>query len=313
MLDALAALLKAVLYTGVLSCAGAVFARATLRLPPDSTQLLSQLMRRGAALTILAVVASAGCLFLRLGAGFDTATLSAVFHSSVGAAICLQIAGAGLLLASADSDDSSRATQLSNAALVTASFAFNGHAAANGLTAGIVAFLHVSLAAWWVASLWVLRDACGRLESAAVTALVLRFSALAFGLVGGLVIAGLLLVGTLVEFDRDPWLSGYGQLLAVKIGIVIVALAFASYNKIRLTARLVRGDTLATRSLRRMISAELVCIGAVLTATAILTTYTSPHDDPIGPTFGENTWSPAISSTPALPPAWAPWSKATKS
>jgi hypothetical protein len=184
MLEALAALLKAALYMGVLSCAGAVFAQATLRLSPESSSVLWQLMRRGAVLTICAVLAGAGCLFLRLGAQVDTATLSAVFLSSVGAAMCLQVAGAALLLSGTDGDDSNRGMQLSNAMIVTASFAFGGHAAANGLTAGVVAFLHVSLAAWWVGSLWVLRDACTRLKPEAVAGLVLRFSALAFGLVG---------------------------------------------------------------------------------------------------------------------------------
>lgn len=278
LLDALDALLKAFIYTGVLSCAGAVFAQMTLRPPPDSTLVLSQLARRGAVLTIFAVLASAGCLFLRLGAEFDSATLSAVFLSSVGAAMCLQIAGAGLLLLGATSDDSAGATQLSNAAVVTASFAFNGHAAANGLTTGIVAFLHVSLAAWWVGSLWVLRDACSGKESTALAALLTRFSAIAFGLVGGLIIAGLLLIGALVDFDRDPWLSGYGQLLAVKIGIAVVALTLASYNKFRLTPRLQMADSPALHVLRRMIGAELVCIALVLATTAMLTTYTSPHD-----------------------------------
>jgi len=254
-----------------------VFAQATLRPPFDSSHILSQLIRRGCVLTICAALASAGCLFIRLGAEFDIATLSAVFLSNTGAAMCLQIAGAGLLLFGA-SDASTRATQLSNALLVTASFAFSGHAAADGLTAGLVAFLHVSLAAWWFSSLWVLRDACARVSSTAVAALVLRFGSIAFGSVGGLIIAGLVLVATLVDFARDPWLSGYGQWLAVKICIAGVALALASYNKMRLTARLVKADAAATRSLRRTISAELVCIGMVLATTAILTTYTSPHE-----------------------------------
>ena len=162
--------------------------------------------------------------------------------------------------------------------LVTASFAFSGHAAADGLTAGLVAFLHVSLAAWWFSSLWVLRDACARASSTAVAALVLRFGSIAFGSVGGLIIAGLVLVATLVDFTRDPWLSDYGQWLAAKICIAGAALALASYNKIRLTARLVKADAAATRSLRQTISAELVCIGLVLVTTAILTTYTSPHE-----------------------------------
>lgn len=277
MLDALAALLKALLYAGVLACAGIVFAQATLRPPSGSVQPLSRLMRHAALLTIAAALASAVCLFLRLGAGFDTATISAVFVSGVGAAMCLQITGAAMLLSGADGDESVGATQLSNAALVTGSFAFNGHAAADGLTIGLVAFVHVSLAAWWLASLWLLRDACIRLEFAALAALVRRFSVIAFGLVGGLVIAGLLLIGALVEFDRDPWLSGYGQLLALKVSLAAVALTLAIHNKARLTGRLMAGDTAAIRLLRRMISAELICIGAVLVATAILTTYTSPH------------------------------------
>jgi putative copper resistance protein D len=277
-LDALAALLKALTYAGVLSCTGAVFAQMTLRPPTDSMLVLSQLARRGAVLTIFAVLASAGCLFLRLGAQFDTATLSAVFLSGVGAAMCLQTAGAGLLLFGTTGDDSMGATQLSNAAVVTASFAFNGHAAADGFTTGIVAFLHVSLAAWWIGSLWVLRDACSGKQSTAAAALVSRFSAIAFGLVGGLVIAGLLLIGALVDFNRDPWLSGYGQLLIVKIGIALVALTLASYNKFRLTPHLQIGALPALHALRRMINAELVCIALVLVTTAILTTYTSPHD-----------------------------------
>jgi putative copper export protein len=276
MLDALAAALKVLLYAGILSCVGAVFAGATLRPEAHGAVVLSQLMRRGAVLTIFAAVASAGCLILRLGGDLDEAMLSAVFLSGVGAATGLQIAGATLLLF--DTDSSSRATQLSNAALVTASFAFNGHAAANGPATGLVAFLHVSLASWWLAALLVLRDACARMDSAAIAALVLRFSAIAFGLVGGLVIAGLVLVGALVEFDHDPWLSGYGQWLALKIALAIAALAIAAYNKSRLTARVAAGDRLATRSLRRMIGAELVCIGAVLVTTAILTTYMSPHE-----------------------------------
>lgn len=278
MLDALAALLKVLLYAGVLLCTGAVFTQTTLRPPSDSTYILAQLVRRGAMLTIVAALAGAGCLFLRLGGDFDTATLSAVFLSGVGAALGLQLAGAALLLFGTHEADSGGAIQLSNAAIVTASFAFNGHAAASGLTAGLVAFLHVSLAAWWAGSLWILRDACTRLQPPAVAALVLRFSALAFGVVGGLVIAGLLLVGTLVDFSRDPWLSSYGQLLAIKIGLAIVALALASYNKFRLTPQLTTGDTLATQSLHKIIGVELVCIGTVVIATAILTTYTSPHE-----------------------------------
>lgn len=285
MLEALAAVVKALLYAGILSCAGAVFAEATLRNPgrttlrtsPDISSVATQIMCHGALLTLFAAVASALILFFRLGGQWDETTLSAVFSSSCGAATCLQLAGAGLLLASAG-DPSAHAIRLSNAALVTLSFAFNGHAAAADLDDGLVVFLHVSAAAWWVGSLWLLRAACARLEFVAVAGFVRRFSVIATGLIGGLVIAGLILVLVLVEFARLPALSSYEQILGVKLGIVVSVLGVASYNKFRLTPRLAVGDSAAAASLRRMIGAELVLIGAILATTAILTTYTSPYE-----------------------------------
>lgn len=277
MLEVLAALIKTLSYVGVICCAGAVFAEATLRPSADGSQILWRLGQRAAMLIIFAVPASATCLFSRLGGNVDYATLSAVFLSSVGASMCLQLAGAILLLCDSVDDPSTRGMRVSNAALVTASFAFNGHAAAYSLATGIVVFIHVSLAAWWIASLWLLRTVAVRAEISDVAALVSRFSSMAFIAVGGLVIAGLMLVGALVNFDDDPWLSGYGQLLALKIALALVALSFASYNRVRVTTRLTAGDISAAHTLRKTIVAELICIGAVLIATALLTTYTSPH------------------------------------
>lgn len=272
MLEALAALAKALLYAGILSGTGAVFTEATLRGSPDTAHFLAGVMRRGALLTIVACLAGALILILRLGGQFDKATLLAVFSSSSGAAISLQLAGAALLLTIAGSDSFARGIRLSHAALVTSSFAFNGHAAAEGL-AGLVAFLHVSVASWWVGSLWLLRYACVRLDLADVAQLVRRFSAIATSLIGGLAIAGLVLIRVLVDFANDPWLLPYGQILAVKIGLVLVVLTLAGYNKLRLTPRLIAGDSAAAAALRRMIGAELALIGAILIVTAILTTY----------------------------------------
>lgn len=277
MLDALAALTKALLYAGLLSSTGAVFAEVTLRGSTDAVNFLAVVRRRGALLTIVASLAGTVLLIFRLGGQFDAATLSAVFLSSVGAAVCLQLAGAVLLLASTGTDSFERTTRLSNAALAASSFVFSGHAAAAGPIDGLIAFLHVAAAAWWIASLWLLQYACVRMEFAAVAALVLRFSAIATNLIGGLVIAGLLLILVLVDFDRDPWFSAYAQVLALKISVAVLVLGLASYNKFRLTPRLAAGEPAAVASLHRMIGAELVLIGAILATTAILTTYYSPH------------------------------------
>jgi putative copper export protein len=279
MLDALAAAAKALLYAGVLTGAGAVFAERSLRgWLGVGVHFPVQVMWRGGLVTIVASLVGALILIFRLSGQFDEPTLSAVFLSGTGAAICFQLAGSVLILVAIGVDNTGRTMRLSDAALATLSFAICGHAATAGGLEGAAAFVHVSAAAWWVGSLWLLRFACAHLELATVAGLVQRFSSIAMFLVGALVIAGLVLLVALVDFARHPLMTPYGQVLVVKLGIVILVLGLATYNKFRLTPRLLAGDRTAVASLQRMINAELVAIGAILATTAVLTTYTSPPE-----------------------------------
>jgi putative copper export protein len=157
-------------------------------------------------------------------------------------------------------------------------FAFSGHAAGIGPVEGMVAVAHVSMAAWWLGSLYYLRHGCVHLPFDRLIGVLARFSSIAFILTGVLVIGGLALVMILVDFSSDPWLSPYGWILGAKLCVVGVLLAVAGYNRRRLTPRLLAGDSTAVQALRLTTGAELVLIAAVLTVTAILTTYTSPHD-----------------------------------
>jgi copper resistance protein D len=138
--------------------------------------------------------------------------------------------------------------------------------------------LHVSAAAWWVGSLFYLRERCAQADFGRLAASVARFSSIAFVITGGLVIAGLTLVIILVDFSLDPWLSPYGQILGAKLCVVAALLALAGYNRRRLTPRLLAGDSTAVKALRRTISMEMALIAVVLAITAILTTFSSPHD-----------------------------------
>jgi putative copper export protein len=277
MLEALTVLLKVALYAGLLCASGAVFARATLRLLPDEALRLTRVMRWGAVLILCACPLIQLVLILRLGGEFDRATLTAVFASSSGAALFLQMTGAALLLMSA-SDDEAVLVRLSYALLPMLGFAFSGHAAGIGPVEGAVAVVHVSLVAWWVGSLYCLRHGCARWQFDRLVAVITRFSSLAFVLTGGLVIAGLALVIILVDFTNDPWLLPYGQILAAKLCIVGVVLGLAGYNRRRLTPRLLAGDVGAVKTLLQTTSVELALIAAVLAVTAVLTTYASPHD-----------------------------------
>jgi copper resistance protein D len=277
MLDALAAVARLLLYAGLLSCAGAVLAEATLRSAPGDSEFLRRVVRNGALLTIAAAAVGAFILVLRLGGQFDEATLSAVFVTGSGAATCLQLAGAALLLTSDLGDESQRPMRVGNAALLVASFAFGGHAAVAGPAESIVACLHVGIASWWVGSLWLLHRACSGIDTAAIVALVARFSRIAALMIGGLVIAGLILIGVLIDFSALSEILPYVQILAVKLCVVTVLLGAAAYNRLRLTRGVLAGEDAAVRALRHMIRAEFGLIGVILAVTAVLTTYTSPH------------------------------------
>ncbi len=277
MLEALTVVLKVALYAGLLSASGAVFAQATLRPVPDEVAYLMRVMRRAAALILAACPLGALVLILRLGGEFDRPTLSAVFASNSGAALALQMTGALLLLTSA-SDDDALLVRLSYAIVAMLGFAFSGHAAGIGPVEGAVSAVHVSMAAWWLGSLYYLRRGCEHLPFDRLVTVLARFSSIAFVLTGVLVIGGLVLIMILVDFSGDPWLSLYGWILGAKLWVVGVLLAIAGYNRRRLTPRLLAGDTTAVEVLRRTTSAELALIAAVLTITAILTTYASPRD-----------------------------------
>jgi putative copper export protein len=233
-------------------------------------------MRNGAWLAFGSSIAGVLVLILRLGGQFDESTLAVVFNSGFGASTALLLTGAGMLLASVG-DPTAQTMRLGSAVLMTLSFALSGHAAAIDLADGLIVFIHASAAAWWIGSLLLLRFACHEFKLSVVAQVVRRFSLLAVALVGGLVIAGLILIRALLNLGSAP-LSVYEQILAVKIGIATVVLGIASYNKLQLTPRLVRGDATALFALRTSINVELGLIAVVLAVTAILTTYTSPPE-----------------------------------
>lgn len=279
MLDALAAVLEAILFAGLLSCTGAVFAEATLGGSPDTARFAAKVIRRGALLTIGAGLAGAVVLVLRLGGQFDQVTLSAVFLSIHGAAFALQVGGALLLLAIVAEDRFARSLRIANAGIAILSFAYHGHAWNAGTGATILAVGHITAAAWWIGSLWLLDWACSRESLPELAAMVRRFGALAGRAVGGLLVAGLILAMLIVSSAATPLTSPYLRLLVLKIGLVACTLGVAAYNKYRLTPRLARNDAAAAMSLRFMIRIELILIGVVLVATAFLTTVTTPFQE----------------------------------
>jgi putative copper export protein len=273
MLDVLAALAKGLMYGALLSASGVPLAAAFLSPSEALRDYALRVMRIAAVAAIALNLLIAALLFVRLGGGFDQPTFNAVFSSGSGAALLLQLTGAALLLTPAEDGVSGHAWRIAAALAMTASVAFNGHAAAIGLPAGLLTMAHVTAASWWVGSLWLLRRACSSEVGDDLVRLVTRFSSLAVRIVGGLIVAGVALIVALVNFDLSPWLTDYVLTLALKLAFAALVLGLAIYNKLKLTPRLPR----EAAALRRSITAEFAAIACVLLVTAVLTTYFAPE------------------------------------
>jgi len=278
-LDAFAAIIKTLLYGALLSAAGTPLAAVLLRSPALVGARASRVMRLAAVLTLALSAISSIFLFARLGGEFDAPTLGAVFASGPGAALALQVAGAMLLLTPV-SDDTSGALWLASGALVvTASVAFNGHASAASMAAGIVAMIHVTAIAWWIGSLWLLRYVCQSAPPEEVAAVVKRFSKHAVLIVAVLVATGSGLIWTLIDFSKTPLMQPYEWMLVLKLVFVALALLIAIYNKVRLTPWLATHPP-TSQLLRMTIAVEMGVIACVLIVTAVLTTYFAPEMAP---------------------------------
>jgi putative copper export protein len=273
MLEAVAALAKGLLYGALLSASGAPLAVAFLR-PSEALRDYTLRVMRVAAVAALALnLLVATLLFVRLGGAFEQPTFNAMFSSGPGAAFLLQLTGAALLLTPADNDSSGHVWRITAALAMTASVAFNGHAAAISLPAGLLTMAHVTAASWWVGSLWLLRRACISAQGDDLVRLVTRFSTLAIRIVAALIVVGVALIIVLVDFDASAWQTDYVRTLVLKLAFVVLALGIAIYNKLNLTPRLPRDAS----ALHRSITFEFAAIACVLLITAVLTTYFAPE------------------------------------
>ncbi len=163
-----------------------------------------------------------------------------------------------------------------------------GHAAQTSPRGLTLAFdwLHLAAGSVWFGGLvgllvlWIALPPRDRVPALSVS--VSRFSAVAFGSV--LVLAG---SGIGEAVDHLPsldalWLTGYGQAILVKSGLLVVALLIASGNLLRSRPRLIAARQRpelgqpASRLLRGLVSGEALVVTGIVFAAAVLSSLAPP-------------------------------------
>jgi putative copper export protein len=278
MLELVAALTKLLLYAGSLWAAGAALAFATLNGRLGAVGALAPaLIKRGAWVALVAVTASVIILVFRLGGELNGPTVSAIAETPAGPAILLQFAGAVLVLGFADAKGLKSVFRIAGAVALIAAFGVNGHSASVDMTSGIIVFVHVLAASWWIGALLLLQPACTLLSRDQLANLVNWFSMYAMAIVAVLLAAGVFVVFALIDFSREDWLTPYAQSLALKILLAVFLMSLAIWNKFRITPQLKLSGDDGVRALHHSIGIEIGIVASVLAATAWLTTFNSPH------------------------------------
>jgi copper transport protein len=124
-----------------------------------------------------------------------------------------------------------------------------------------------------------------------VARLVTRFSPLALGAAGLLVVSGVITALRHLNPFSSLWSTPYGYALCAKLACVLVVVALGAWNWRRVTPRL--GDEAGARSMQRSSRNELMAAALVLLATAVLVSLPSPRP-------------PRPAGSPAERPAGAP-------
>lgn len=234
-----------------------------------------------ALLTAAAAVPLAGAYQLGRGVGglFDLDVLDPALVQDDLTVLALQAAGLAATAWAAGVQRSSLVVDLATA-LAVWSPALVGHTRAYEPTTLLVVTdaLHLSAGAIWVGGLTglalTLPSVAGRPADSAL--LLSRFTTLAGGLVAALALTGVLLGWRIVASWSDLVGETWGRLLLVKIGLVLVVLAVAAWNRFRLVPRVTDGighdDRRAGAELvRRAVVVEAVGLVAVLAVTGFLT------------------------------------------
>lgn len=259
------------LYAGVLTAAGSVFAALMFRI--SGTKLFAGFFAIfGLAGAVIGFSLGGAALTGEVSGMVDPEMLGLLWSTPAGTALSYRLIGLTMLLVGLICGGVGIWVSSVGGLIALWSFATVGHIPDQGaFWINVVLMLHLIGVALWIGILTPLR----RLATAGFTHqasdLGHRFGQAAALFVPFLVVAGVVMGYYLVGSFDALFVTGYGQVLIVKIMLVGVLLALAALNKLRFVPRLTDGDTQASRHLSRSISFEWVAVISILFVTAVLT------------------------------------------
>jgi len=213
-----------------------------------------------------------------LASVMDPQLQSLALHSPAARALVLRVVGLAMLVFALRMNGTLGATLGSMAvAIVLIGFTMMGHTTSHSprWLLALLLLAHLAVVAFWFGALVPLHLASTREEAATAGAMIDAFSKAAAWIVPALFIAGFVLAAMLLG-SLAGLRTTYGVLILVKVAGFALLMGLASLNKWRLGPAVAASDARLSRVFRRSIELEYGLIAAVLSVTAVLTTFFSP-------------------------------------
>lgn len=230
------------------------------------------------ALLVLQYLLEAARMGGELASIMDGELQALALHSAAARALAVRVAGLVVLVfALRMKSKPGVAPVVAATVVVLLGFTLMGHTVSHSprwlLAPLLVA--HLLVIAFWFGALVPLRLASSYETPRTAGAAIKAFSTAATWIVPALFVAGLALAAVLLG-GFAGLKTPYGQLLIVKVVGFALLIGLACLNKWRLGPAVASGDAALSRSFRRSLQTEYVLIAAVLTVTAVMTTFFSP-------------------------------------
>jgi len=282
--DVLSVILRALSFILLFQAAGVAIFVALFGRRLVSSRSAARRLGQAAALVAMVLVAGHYALEAARMAGelsgmWDSALQGMVWHSPGRAALICRLAGL-LLIAIGLQGAGPRWTivAVGGAVLATLAFTLTGHTSVNvhrGALAMLL-MLHLLIVAFWFGALWPLIVASLRETPARACDIIELFTAVATRLVPVILLTGIVMAVLLLP-SVSALSEPYGELLIAKVVGFAVLMGLAAANKWRLGPALAHGPVQTGRWFRLSVAAEYVLIAAVLTITAVMTSFFSPE------------------------------------
>ncbi len=266
------------LYVGVLFAVGTVFYQYAFETESAAKALPMRnfalgMIALGLCAAILSYGIRAASLTGNIAAIFDPRVLKILWTTPVGTVLVLRVIGLACLVAGQFLKPYATGLGILGGLITLASFTQIGHVTNfTGIYVPILLLAHLLCLSLWLGILLPLYRLSVDTEYIATVAKIGRH----FGQFAVLFVPIVIIAGTgLGYFLLGSWYNivttAYGQVLVLKVFLVMLLLVLAAVNKWHLVPKIVTGDCSALRHFRYSVLLEILIVLGVLLATTFLT------------------------------------------